>query len=58
MKDNFFTEAVNKFVLSSNDDKKMQSIDSIETYTYGVSKGLVMYFFFRWVTKLFIVYIN
>ena len=58
MKDNFFTEAVNKFVLSSNDDKKMQSIDSIETYTYGVSKGLVTYFFFRWVTKLFIVYIN
>ena len=58
MKDNFFTEAVNKFVLSSNDDKKMQSIDSIETYTYRVSKGLVTYFFFRWVTKLFIVYIN
>ena len=41
MKDNFFTEAANKIVLSSNDDKKMQSIDSIERYTYGVSKGLV-----------------
>ena len=25
----------------SNDDKRMQSIDSIETYTYGTSKDLV-----------------
>ena len=27
--------------LSSNDDKRMQSIDSIETYAYGMSKYLV-----------------
>ena len=27
--------------LSSNVDKRMQSIDSIETYTYGTSKDLV-----------------
>ena len=27
--------------LSSNDDKRMQSVDSIETYAYGASKGLV-----------------
>ena len=27
--------------LSSDDDKRMQSIDSIETYAYGTSKDLV-----------------
>ena len=27
--------------LSSNNDKRMQSIDSIETYTYGTNKDLV-----------------
>ena len=27
--------------LSSNHDKRMQSIDSIETYAYGTSKDLV-----------------
>ena len=26
--------------LSSNDDKRIQSIDSIETYAYGTSKDL------------------
>ena len=30
-----------KIALSSNDDKRMQSIDSIETYAYGTSKDLV-----------------
>ena len=29
-------------VLSSNDDKAMQSIDLIETYVYGTSKDLVI----------------
>ena len=29
---NVFTEEINKIALSSNDDKRMQSIDSIETY--------------------------
>ena len=38
---NTFTEEINKTVLSLNDDKKMQSIDSIETYAYGTSKVLV-----------------
>ena len=33
-----FTEDINK---SSNDDIRMQSIDSIETYTYGTNKILV-----------------
>ena len=28
----FFTEKINKISLKPNDDKKMQSIDSIETY--------------------------
>ena len=28
-------------MLSSNDDKRMQSIDSIETYAYGTSQDLV-----------------
>ena len=38
---NFFTEEINKIVLSSNDDKRMQSVDSIERYPYGTSKDLV-----------------
>ena len=36
-----FTEEINKNTLSSNDDKRMQSIDSIETYAYGTSKDQV-----------------
>ena len=35
---NVFTEEINKIALSSNDDKIMQSNDSIETYAYGTSK--------------------
>ena len=38
---NIFTEEINKTALSSNDDKRMQSIDSIETCAYGTSKDLV-----------------
>ena len=38
---NVFTEEINKIALSSNDDKRMQSIDSMETYVYGTSKDLV-----------------
>ena len=38
---NVFTEEINKIALSLNDDKRMQSIDSIETYAYGTSKDLV-----------------
>ena len=36
-----FTEEINMIALSSNDDKRIQSIDSIETYAYGTSKDLV-----------------
>ena len=28
---------MNKIALSSDDDERMQSIDSIETYAYGMS---------------------
>ena len=38
---NVFTEVINKINLSSNDDKRMQSIDLIETYAYGTSKNLI-----------------
>ena len=38
---NVFTEEINKIAVSSNDDKRMQSIDLIETYPYGMSKVLV-----------------
>ena len=36
---NVFTKEISEIVLSSNDDnKRMQSIDSIETYAYGMRK--------------------
>ena len=38
---NVFTEEVNKITLSANDDKRIQSIDSTETYAYRTSKDLV-----------------
>ena len=38
---NVFTEEINKIALSSSDNKRMQSIDSIETYDYGMNKNLV-----------------
>ena len=38
---NVFTKEINKIALISNDDKRMQSIDSIETYAYGTSKDLI-----------------
>ena len=37
---NISTEEINKIALSSNDDKRMRSVDSIETYEYGTSKDL------------------
>ena len=38
---NVFPEEINRIALSANDDKRMQSFNSIETYAYGASKGLV-----------------
>ena len=40
-KHNAFTEETSKIALSSNDDKRMQSIGLIETYQYGTIKDLV-----------------
>ena len=39
-KHDVFTEDINKIALITNNDKKMQSFDSIETYAYGTSKDL------------------
>ena len=36
-----FTEEINRFALSLNDAKRMQSIGSIEIYAYGTSTDLV-----------------
>ena len=36
-----FAEEINKIVFNSNDYKRMQSIDLIETYAYGTAKDLV-----------------
>ena len=38
---NVFTEEINKIGLSSNDDKIIQSISSIETHAHGTSKNLI-----------------
>ena len=38
---NNFTEKIIKIALISNNDKRMQSIDSIKRYEYGTSKVLV-----------------
>ena len=37
-----FTEKIHKPVLSTNDDKRMEPINSIETYAYGTSKYLII----------------
>ena len=41
VKRNVFTEENNKIALSLNDDKRMQSIDSIETYLHGMSEDII-----------------
>ena len=38
---NVFTEEIRKIALSSNDDKRMKSIDSVKTNPYGMSKDLI-----------------
>ena len=38
---NVFTEEINKIALSSNYDKRMQSIDSTESCAYRMNKDLV-----------------
>ena len=41
MKDDNFTDEINKIALSSNDDTIMQPINLIETYEYGMNENLV-----------------
>ena len=36
-----YTEEVNKIVLSSNDDKRIQTYDKITTYPYGTNVFIV-----------------
>ena len=38
---NVFTEGIENIALNSNNDKRMQSSDSIEIYAYGIGKDLV-----------------
>ena len=38
---NVFTEEVNKISLTGNDDKRKQSIDSVDMYIYGTCKDLI-----------------
>ena len=40
-RNNVFAEEINKIALSLNDDKRTQSINSIETYAYGTNKYLL-----------------
>ena len=39
-KNNERTEEVKKIALSANNDKRIWSVDSIETYAYGTTKDL------------------
>ena len=40
-KHNVFNEEINKIALNARNNKRIQSIDSTETYAYARSKGLV-----------------
>ena len=37
---NVFTEVINKIALSTNDDKRILAIDSMETYRCGTNKDV------------------
>ena len=40
-KHNVFTVKVNNIALSANNDKRIQSIDSVETYSYGTNREII-----------------
>ena len=40
-KHNIFTAEINKIAWSANADKRIQSIDSVETYAYGTNKEII-----------------
>ena len=37
-----YTEEINKIVLSSNDDKRLQTYDEITTYPHGTSEMIMI----------------
>ena len=39
-----YTEEVNKIVLSSDDDKRLQTFDRITTYSYGTTNEMLKIF--------------
>ena len=39
-----YTEEVNKIALSSDDDKRLQTFDAIETYPYGTTNEMLKVF--------------
>ena len=39
-----YTEEANKIALSSDDDKRLQTFDGIETYPYGTTNEMVKVF--------------
>ena len=39
-----YTEEVNKITLSSDDDKRLQTFDGIETYPYGTTNEMLRVF--------------
>ena len=39
-----YTEEVNKTALSSNDDKRLQTFDGIETYSYRTTNEMLKVF--------------
>ena len=39
-----YTEEVNKIALSSNDDKRLQTFDVVETYPYGITHEMLKVF--------------
>ena len=38
---NLYIEDINKAALSSNDDKRLQTLDRITSYPYGISVGKI-----------------
>ena len=38
---NVLTEVIKKIAVSTNDDKRIQSIDSIEAYAHGTSEDTI-----------------
>ena len=49
-----YTEEVNKVALSSNEDKRLQTFDEIETYPYGTTNEMLKVFEAKmWKAKMY-----